>query len=285
MQLKIYLVGFISLLILLSGQNAHARIIERDTCGDGKTDRIGHFNSSGRLTLLEVDSDGDGFFETRQEYENELLALVKRDLDRDSHFECFDFYENGKHTKQERYNSAGKLRQIIEFDSNGNPKLVRKDTSEDDHLDTTQLYERGVIACSFVDKDGNDICESRQEYKDGILLKRTLDTNQDHWPESIFSCDEQGRFFKSEHDIDGDNQYETLREYENNHVVRQEKKDHHNRILELTFFAEGTPLRHEKDTNSDGKRDLITLFDQGHPVRQEQDTNATGQPGHIPVFG
>ncbi|XPV76837.1 MAG: hypothetical protein ACNI27_02640 [Desulfovibrio sp.] len=256
---------------------AISKVVKKDTDNDGQPDRTAYFSASGKLMKLEVDENEDGFCEAVQEYVNGDLATVRRDTDNNKKYDCFDQYNSGVISCQELFTEKNTLLQVIEFDTEGKIQKSRRDGTGDGHLETESLFEDGEIVSSCVDEDGNGISESSIRYEKGVIAMRTVDADQNQIPEDIYYYDSKGQIIESDHDDNGDGQKTIHRKYSEGQPVRQERSDAKGRVVELVLYEAGHPVRLEKDSTSDGIRDLLTLYKGGRPVTQKQDTTGDGQ--------
>ena len=92
-------------------------LVKQDTDKDGRIDRIAHLDKDGEILRLEIDSDGDGFMDRFQYYDQGKIIRLEADRNHDGKTDSRDYFEDGKRTRHEEYSlETGRINPIIYFD-------------------------------------------------------------------------------------------------------------------------------------------------------------------------
>jgi antitoxin component YwqK of YwqJK toxin-antitoxin module len=230
------------------------KVIEEDSNGDGKTDRIAHLDPSGNLCQLDIDGNRDGKMDTFQHYQQGNLIRLEKDRNGNGRVDEKNFFQNGKRSRFEKIDARGRTSQVIEFDSQDRPVRSEKDTTGNGRRDTVYRYESG------------------------ILVQANQDANGDGKTDQTIQYDSQGRPVSSTHDLDGDGRMECSRTYQGGEPVRQEC-DCYNRGRPdaVTEFRNGKPILEKRDANGDGVFELVVKLQGGAPSSAEEDLNRDGR--------
>lgn len=176
-------------------ESTGARVTRTDTDNDGEPDRIEYrFPRAGTITVSEIDEDGDGRIDFREEqvypHEKSFLVAAKRtDTDADGEWDTVVRYEYNEQNFATR----------TETDSNG-------DGSPDEIV--TNVYEDSRLAEVRRDTDADGTADETEWYEyDGRYRTATyIDRDQDGEPEYTrrSSFDIVGNLTRVEVDSDGD---------------------------------------------------------------------------------
>ena len=158
---------------------ADDKIVERDTDKDGKIDQIGHFDSTGKLVKLDLDSNKDGVMDRFQYYRDGEIVRIEGDKNADGKIDSWDHFEAGKRVRSEQASfETGKVNQITTFDAQERPWMMQKDTEGKGLFDTVYNFTEGVLASITKDSDGDGKPDIWEEYDSPeILVKRSQDFN------------------------------------------------------------------------------------------------------------
>ncbi|WP_212636988.1 hypothetical protein [Desulfacinum hydrothermale] len=235
-----------------------AETVRQDTNGDGKVDQVVHLDDRRRPLRLEVDRDGDGFFETVQHYRSGELDWLESDTDGDGRRETRVRYDQGIRVRVEMDTDGdGAVETAVDF--RGERRLREwEDHNGDGHWDRIRTYldpfwplvEEG-------DEDGDGFFEERRSYAGGTLRERIIrDKATGDWTR-VESYDAQGRLY----------------------MLTERKKGTDRGPWAIWIYDEdGRPLSFVQDRNGDGRADLWGDYDAGRLFRLAQDRNQDGRP-------
>jgi len=261
------------------------RVVRQDADGDGRIDRVAHLDASGNVILLEVDIDGDEFFETRQVYEKSVLVRIEKDTDRNGKPDETHFFENGKRSRQEKTGSKGRITDVVLFDQEERPLRWERDTTGDGRMDTISEYREGKIQRITRDTTGDGRVNIWQDFQNEQPKEQRTDHDGDGRLDQVVIYDSQGQPEKSLHDLDGDGRMETVRFYRKGELVRQEVDEDGvpppGRIVE---YSGGQPVLDRQDTNGDGRYDAELKFKEGKPAYREEDSDHDGKMDRFTEF-
>ncbi|SHF18050.1 hypothetical protein SAMN02745206_01479 [Desulfacinum infernum DSM 9756] len=232
-----------------------ARVVRRDTNADGKVDQIVRLDDGGAVQRLEVDGDGDGFFETVQHYRNGELVRLETDGDGDRRRETRFLYEQGVRVRAEMDDDGdGRAERAVDFQ--GDRRLRDyEDTDGDGRFDRILSYlDPFWPLVEERDGDGDGFFEERSTYLDGILREREVHGADP--PYRAESYDARGRLFLV---VEGDAQGKRVRSV-------------------WTFDPEGRPASCLEDRNGDGRMDLWGRYEAGRLRYLAEDRNGDGRP-------
>lgn len=269
------------------------RIVRKDLDQDGHVDQVAHYDASGKLLLLELDSNGNGVMDRFQHYEGPELTRVEGDLDDDGQIDVKDFYEKGRRRHQEQIGPNGKVRQRAHFDDQDKPLSVAQDTTTDGRLDTEWQYERGQIVTARHDTDGDGQTDIWNTYHKGKAVSLQVDKDKDGRPDSQITIDAEG----SAHN---ETAISTLTSgaatpstevakavadaLSAERILRQDRNNDGKPDV-TTWMAAGIRKRQTQDTNFDGRDDLTFTFNaKGLLAKAEVDTRHDGKINLIRTF-
>lgn len=261
------------------------RVVRQDADGDGRIDRVAHLDASGDVVLLELDIDGDEFFETRQVYEKSVLVRIEKDTDRNGKPDETHFFENGKRVRQEKTGSKGRITDVVLFDLEERPLRWERDTTGDGRMDTISEYREGRIQRITRDTTGDGRVNIWQDFQNEQPKEQRTDRDGDGRLDQVVYYDSQGQPEKSLHDSDEDGRMETVRFYRGGDLIRQEvDQDGASPPERIVEYSGGHPTLDRQDTNGDGVYDVELSFKQGKPVSREEDTDHDGRMDRITEF-
>jgi antitoxin component YwqK of YwqJK toxin-antitoxin module len=261
------------------------RIIEQDSDSDGKIDRIAHFDLSGNLVFLEVDTNGSQTMDLFQYYEKGVVVRLERDTDGDGQIDEIDILEEGKRTASKRLNSRGEVVSAMKYDAQERPLQWRRDTTGDGRMDTVYNYQEGKVQLVALDTTGDGHMNVWQRFQDDKPYEQTSDVTGDDRIDQMTKYDSQGRSVESWHDFDEDGEMETRRLYQNGEICRQEHFINGKSQPDVvTDFADGRAIVEKRDSNDDGAFDVLVRMSQGKSASMEEDTNHDGRMDRFTVF-
>jgi antitoxin component YwqK of YwqJK toxin-antitoxin module len=161
-------------------QNGEIERIELDENGDGRADRVLHYDlETNQIHRVEEDADGDGASDSWTEYVDGRIARRRGDGDGDGQIDTWSFYRNGEISRHERDTSGDGFRDRTGYYRNG--KLVREehDRNGDGVPDAVIHYdslERPVRREE--DNDGDGRPDVISYYDGGKLARRELLKNE-----------------------------------------------------------------------------------------------------------
>ena len=189
--------------------------------------------------------------------------------------------------------------------SEGQVTKLARDTDRDGKPDFTTEFSRGEgqpVREVQVKADTGQVA-AQTEFEQGVTSKKQADENgdgrPDHWwyylggrlSKEDRDTDGDGRVDESKHyrgeqiarverDEDRDGRFEKIDVIENGKRVRREVEDK-NGPLTLVYDASGSRvLRRERDTNGDGRPDIVVALAPatGTVLREDRDLNGDGRP-------
>ncbi len=157
------------------------------------------YGVGGAVTRIEKDSDRDGKFESKWEYNAGVLQRVTKprgmwhynkkgklrraelDEDRNGRTERVEYYQGvNRLAKVEELAANGKVRSTWYYDANGKPQRAEEDTDGDGRLDCQRRYHANGTMEQTTDADENGVPEIRELFNDsGTLISREEDLDGD----------------------------------------------------------------------------------------------------------
>ncbi|MCD4688907.1 MAG: hypothetical protein K8R55_06200 [Desulfuromonadaceae bacterium] len=157
------------------------------------------YGVDGAVTRIEKDSDRDGTFESKWEYNAGVLQRVTKprgmwhynkkgklrraelDEDRNGRTERVEYYQGvNRLAKVEELAANGKVRSTWYYDSNGKPQRAEEDTDGDGRLDCQRRYHANGTMEQTTDADENGVPEIRELFNaSGTLISREEDLDGD----------------------------------------------------------------------------------------------------------
>lgn len=168
----------------------------RDLDGDGRDDivhakdhdgvsQLFHLDEAGDVALRELDSDGDGTYDTQQRIIDEATTQFAQDTTGDGSFDTVSYVddETGAALQQDHYAADGtRTESRLDTDGDGKTDIILRDTSGDGEFDEVILDtdKDGWVNTRLVDTDG-----------DGEIDELHYDAdNQDGVLETVFTLDD-----------------------------------------------------------------------------------------------
>ena len=259
--------------------------IENDMNRDGINDQVVIYDSAGTIMRVEVDQNQDGFFEKHQLYDKGTLVKIMRDTDNDHTWDCIDFFDQEKRTRQERFSPAGKLTQISLFDAQEQIQKIQKDSTGDQQFDTVFYFENSTLASATKDTSANGTVNVRTFYENQLPVRQEIDDNEDGTLDRLLFFDGKGQIEKLMKDPFGKEKFQATLHFTDGMIkTRHRDMNKDGREDDITWFQNDLPVEQKQDTNFDGSFDVKTWFVNGTVNSQEKDTNFDGNPDFFADF-
>ncbi len=259
---KHFLVSALGLLIFLAPARAN-QTREKDLNQDGITDQRLIYDDAGTILRVETDADQDAFAEEVRLYLRGRISKILRDTDQDRAMDCLDYISDEKRTRQERLNPNGDLIQLTLFDPRGLPLKMTKDTTGDLKHDTLYRFEKGEVTASEQDLTGDGRTNAWTDFAHQCPVLRKTDSDGDGQVDQFIHFDPKGRACRIE-------------KQPLTHACK-----HFGQVL---FLENGTPVEQHKDTNADGRVDMLTRYKKGRPASMDKDINLDGTYDYFAIF-
>ena len=271
--------GAFDLRILLA-EDGHPLREEFDTNADGKADVLKHYERD-EVVREQLDADYDGRFEQTSLQRAGVRILVETDLDGDGFAEIAVDYEAGRKLRQfeGRRPDGGSLR-VIHFDPEERAKASEEDTSGDGAFDTFRYYEVGIqrrseqdsnadgevdiwirydsdgrIVLREEDRSGDGQVDFRVHFREGLARRVEEQNPQKDCLHLVSWLDKTGAIIAEERDTQNDCRMDTWNYYRGDALSRQ-----------------------GRDSDFDGRADLLLRFDRGQHIRVQEIVGETGRP-------
>jgi hypothetical protein len=145
--------------------------ILNDTNGDGRPDRIAHYQDGKAIFLIEIDLDHDGW------------------IDRFEHYDAAGTLAKVGQWRRDR----GKADTWTLFGPDGQPARVEHDDDGDGRPDRADVMRAGQVVGVEIDADRNGHMDRFQVWEGGRLTREDLDTDGDGKPDRRITYDARGR--------------------------------------------------------------------------------------------
>lgn len=265
---------------------SQGKTIEKDTDQDGVVDMIQVYGPRGDIREVHMDSDKNGTLERVQFYKDEALVRVERDVDDDEKPDVFDYFKETKRVRQERKDTRGRTTQIVLFDENEAPKVLKKDTTGSGFFDRVYSFDQGHVARMTSDGNENGRINVTVLYAHDLPSFKSVDDNEDGHNEVEITYDKEGQPLSSRHDRDTDSVMDTFRTYDKGLIVKQEEDRDQNGVMDRVItFHNGIPHNEDKDSNLDKTMDRFIAYDaKGEVSKIREDSRYTGHIDRIRTF-
>ncbi len=136
-----------------------------------------------------------------------------------------------------------------------------------------------VPARDVADRNGDGNPDLWVYYDGQKRMREVLDEDYDGRADRVLHYQDGTALVRSEEDLDGDGQMETVSLYDAGQIVRKRTdSDGDGQSDSWSFYNGGELVRHEIDRNRDGFRDLVLIYAAGQLLREEEDRNGDGRP-------
>jgi hypothetical protein len=151
------------------------------------------YDAQGRLQVVEFDANRDGRAEQTDHHRGGARRPYLTELDRNS---------DGDVERREHYGDDGRLLRVeegparpsvtAEYDGQGQPRRVSRDTDKDGRADRTEEYVGGLLTTTAVDTDRDGRPDRWQRWVKGHMVSEELDTDADGLPDRRLRYGERG---------------------------------------------------------------------------------------------
>ncbi len=136
-----------------------------------------------------------------------------------------------------------------------------------------------LSAPDTADRNGDGQADVWRYNERGQNTRELLDDDHDGVPDRTIYYDARDRVQRTEEDIDGNGQPETITMYRDGEMARRRSdSDGDGQSDAWSFYENGELVRNETDRDGDGFRDLVLIYRGGELVREEEDRNGDGRP-------
>ncbi len=236
-------------------------LLVRDKNRDGKPDIRVYFNSEGKRTKVETDSNLDGRFDTWETYGSQGLARIEKDEDENGKVDFVGIYD------------AGKLVKSME-DKNG-----------DGRFEITKWFNRpGWYMVMELDADQDGHPEERSYFKAAQMKTKATDKNSGSRAGRSNADKETGRLVKVEKYDESTGKINLTMYYNSDEkLIRAEKDTNLDGKTDVWFhYNNGVLSSVEQDTNLDGRPDIWETYDKsGKLIQRKKDLDFDGTPDII----
>jgi hypothetical protein len=150
-----------------------------DDSGDGKVDRVVHYDEVGRIARVEEDANHDGRPDAWGEYVAGELVRRRTDTNGDGEPDAWAFHRGGQILRQERDTDADGFRDRLDVYENGGLAREEEDRNADGRPDRITWYDAaGQPTKRDEDSDGDGAVDVRSHYEGGKLARRELLTEE-----------------------------------------------------------------------------------------------------------
>jgi hypothetical protein len=206
---------------------------------------------------LAIDTDRDGGTDAWVTVNEGQVTKLARDTDRDGKPDFTTTFSRGE----------------------GQPVAEERVKPDTGQVASRTEFERGVTSRKQADEDGDGKPDHWWYYLGGRLSKETRDTNGDG------NVDETKEYrgeklARIQRDEDRNGTFEKTDVFEAGRKVRTEVEDKEGPVS-LVYDASGAQvIRRERDTNGDGRPDIVVALDPptGTVLREDRDLNGDGRP-------
>ncbi len=298
--------------------------VEEDTRGDGRPDVVVIYATDAPsdpqtggppIARREVDSDGDGRFESVARFESGSERTRHLDADGDGFSEivvwlladgriereAIDSDASGHHDVTRHYSEGRRIRDERDADADGRPERITlydtavpdtdtgthtgTGTDADTDADTDRIADR--IAEEQADTTGDGLLDTRIVYREGRKHEQFEDRNADGQPDARYRFDPEELIVFEALDADADGRFESEADFSEG-VIQQRRVDSTGlgRPDRVEFYRGGNLQRVERDNNQDGRVEAWVFYDEGGQLaRREEDTDADGRVDRWLSFG
>jgi hypothetical protein len=160
-----------------------------------------YYDTLGQLVRIEHDEDGDGRADRIVHYEGgKVVTRVELDLDHDGWVDRVDYYDAaGKLVKiGQTKKQNGKVDTWTYSGPDGLPVRIEHDDNGDMVVDRAEILRAGQVVGVEVDADGDGRIDRWQAWSKGHLVSEDLDTDKDGRPDRRLVYDARGRITASQ---------------------------------------------------------------------------------------
>jgi hypothetical protein len=274
--------------------------VEEDTRGDGRPDVVVIYSADAgsasgdeapAIARREVDSDGDGRFESVARFDGGIERTRQIDADGDGFAEVMawllpggqleretiDSDASGRHDVTRHYTEGRRVRDERDADGDGQPERIT--------LYSTEVPDQIIEEKADTSKDGQ--FDTRVVYRQGLKYEQFEDRNADGETDARYRFDPEERIVFETVDADGDGRFESEADFTEG-TIQQRRVDSTGagKPDRIEFYRGGELIRVERDSNQDGQFEAWVFYDEsGGLARREEDTDADGRVDRWLSFG
>ena len=167
---------------------------------------------TGRLRLIEYDSDENGIVDTWTYMEGSRLLRIEIDRDEDGRMERWEYYdENHRLEKVGLSSEADGVVDMWAYEgADGQLARIEVSTGRDGTVDRWQYYERDVIVRAEQDTTGDGIVDRWETFEDGRFITLSFDQNGDGRPDRRLTYNAAAELVSIETDPDENGVFTTM---------------------------------------------------------------------------
>jgi hypothetical protein len=185
--------GATARLALLSCLAAACQNAASSTAAEGRIEPS-YDKSTGKLTRLSYDANGDGTHDTWAFMDGARLTRLEADENQDGRIDRWEYYPA---------TAGGGLKQP--------PERIERATRLDGQVSRREFFESGVMARVEEDTDGNGKTDKWETYTNGALTVLALDTGGSGKPDRRFVYAADGTLDRIEADPTGSGRFEVVK--------------------------------------------------------------------------
>jgi len=145
-----------------------------DEDGDGKVDRVLHYDARRVLTQLEEDVDRDGTLDTVSLFTDGKVTRKRSDSNGDGQPDSWSFYRAGDLVRMETDQNGDGFRDRVATYASGELAREEEDRNGDGQPDVLTHYKNGQISEKHEDVDFDGKLDMASYYEQGRLVRREL---------------------------------------------------------------------------------------------------------------
>ena len=174
----------------------------------------GYDPETGRLQLIEFDSDENGTVDTWTHMDGSRVLRIEIDADEDGRIERWEYYDDDASLEKVGYSSGsdGIVDSWMFADAEGRVARVELSTSRDETIDRWEFYENDLLTRVEQDTTGDGIVDRWETFEEARLATAAFDENGDGRPDRRLTYDTAGTLTTIESDPDESGAYRTITE-------------------------------------------------------------------------
>ena len=142
------------------------------------------------MSALQIDTDGDGVFDTHAHVEASGQIRVERDIDADGNVDRWEYYDDARDLARGRMAKVGFSLPgdgVVDawafHDADGQVARVEVSTARDGNVDRWEHYAGGDLMRVETDRDRDGRVDAWSVYENGILRESLTDSDGDGRPD------------------------------------------------------------------------------------------------------
>jgi hypothetical protein len=202
----------IALLLVLASVGCHA---QPGQSADRPRDRIQptYEATTGRLTQLSYDANGNGRMETWSFHDGPQVARVEIDANEDGAIDRWEYYDADQKLVKVGFSTSqdGTVDGWAYPAPHGGPERIEYSANRDGRISRTEFYERAVLVRAEQDTNGDGRIDRWETFRNAALASVAFDTTGRGTPDRRLVYDAGGKFDRLEVDPEGDGSFEPER--------------------------------------------------------------------------